>query len=125
MDKKRVYSLFSIFGFYLALVIFFTSEAFFFYLVKGGSPDLFNDFKWNMIRWYPWAFFTPFIFRLFRRFPFEKNKLMLTIPVHLIASIFFSFLQTVIFLGYKSITYSDANFTSEMFNKVASFTLRP
>ncbi|HTA22079.1 MAG TPA: histidine kinase [Terriglobales bacterium] len=46
---------------------------------------------------YAWAFFTPFVWRLARRFPFERKNWRLNIGLHLVSSFSFALIETVLF----------------------------
>jgi two-component system LytT family sensor kinase len=46
---------------------------------------------------YAWAFFTPFVWRLARRFPFERKNWRRNIGLHLVSSFSFALIETVLF----------------------------
>lgn len=98
MKRNRFLNTFIIFAFYVALTFFFSSGKIFYYMVKGAPFEMWTEVKMNAWRWIPWAFFTPFIIRLVRRFRFEDGNWKYTVPLHLIISLLFSFIQSFILL---------------------------
>ncbi|MCK5149273.1 histidine kinase [bacterium] len=83
MKKERLTNLAWIFGIFLILAAFFASETYVWYWVKGKPPAFWTYFRFNMARWYPWAFLTPLIIRTVRRYPFNKNFFPLSFIAHL------------------------------------------
>jgi len=88
---------------FTVLAVFFSSESYFFYLLKGEGPHFWEDFGWTMMRWIPWAFFTPVIVWLVRWFPLDRKKWYTSMPLHATASVLFSFIQSSFFLFYSCV----------------------
>ena len=102
--KKRFFLNFGLaFLVFTVIAVFFSSESYFFYLLKGKQPDFWKDFGWKMVRWIPWAFFTPTIISLVRWFPFDRKRWFVSVPVHLTSSLFFSFIQSSFFYFYSQV----------------------
>ena len=88
---------------FTVIAVFFSSESYFFYLLKGMQPDFWKDFGWKMVRWIPWAFFTPGIVRFVRWFPFDRERWYISLPVHITLSVILSFIQSSFFYFYSQI----------------------
>lgn len=100
MNKRRVINFLFVFGFFLLLTFFFSTGSLFYALIagKGVPSDVWRDFRFYGFQWIPWAFFTPLITRLVRRYPLQGRGCLKTVPLHLMMCLILSFIQS--FLRY-------------------------
>lgn len=101
--KKWVVKGLLIFGIFLLLVVFLSSEAYFFMAV-GHKVIFWQDFLYNAVRWLPWAFLTPFVLRLVKRFPLAKRSLGRPLAVHIPASLILAVAEVGIVYGVHALT---------------------
>jgi len=83
VKRQRLLNSLWIFGIFLILAAFFASETYVWYWVKGKPPAFWASFRFNMARWYPWAFLTPLIIHMVRRYPFHGRRWPVSIMMHL------------------------------------------
>jgi sensor histidine kinase YesM len=95
-----------VFGIWTALGVFTTSAS---YLVVHSARNTPPEFRnanlnasWgelltvNLSEWYVWAVLSIFVFRLARRFPFERKRWLISLPVHLAGSVVFTLAATAL-----------------------------
>ena len=97
MKRCRFVRAILIFSAYILLIFLFSSGAIFYYIIKGAALDARGEVLYNIWRWLPWAFFTPFVIRLVRRFPIEGRGWVYSVPIHILACFLFSFIQVSIY----------------------------
>ena len=68
------------------------------YMSRSNYPISWASvFIWEGLRWSLWAFLSPLIFLLCRKFPIQPNRKIQRILIHLVASLAVSFLHLVLF----------------------------
>ncbi|MEW6731907.1 MAG: histidine kinase [Acidobacteriota bacterium] len=83
--------------------LFFTSKEYINLIYAGRTVSWQSMLTTWLICAYLWAFLTPPILRLSRRFPLEASSWSTSLPVHLIASCLFSLLQLCAYLAIRQI----------------------
>ncbi len=73
----------------------------------GSRADVSRIVLWNLIRWMPWAFFTPVIVRLAGRFPMQHGYWLKSLPVHLGFSIVFTLVKFVLYVLFDRLVPAD------------------
>ena len=103
MKKHPIFQFLLILLFFTLLTFFFSTGSIFFSLLLGKSTQIkvMADFGWYAFQWMPWAFFTPLIIKLVKRCPLEGKKCVYSVPLHIVASLIFSFIQSL--LAYLNI----------------------
>jgi two-component system LytT family sensor kinase len=86
-----------IFVCWTAFALFFASQNYLLQTRFGRPIDAKDILAIWMLCGYSWCSVTPFVLWLARRFPLERGSLLRAIPIHLIASAFFSVLSLAIF----------------------------
>ena len=98
---KKITTFFLILGFYALIAFFFMSGKLILSIWAGKSADLTTELYWNLIRWVPWALFTPVIVALVRRFPMHTSRWPWHIPLHLVFALILNMLHTVIYYFFE------------------------
>ncbi len=75
------------------LGLFFATQSYLTYLYRDGRGDFLLSLSVTLPDWIIWAIFTPFIVKLGRRFPFERQNLLKNGFVHLLAGLFVTVLK--------------------------------
>ena len=82
------------------IALLWTVETYFFYKFNDVSINFWQTLNFSLKGWLIWAFFVPFIIELSNKYPLKKSKWHFTVPIHLTASILFSFLgEMIIYIG--------------------------
>lgn len=82
------------------LALVFASQSYIYGVITGVDKDWSRVFFWTLTDWYLWAFLSPLIFWLARRFRFERDVWRTALAAHFIAAAAFSlahvFLQSMV-----------------------------
>jgi len=97
ITKNRSINFILLIFIFLVVAFFFTSEGYFYSLIKGEPIHFFNKLTWQLYRWGLWALFSFFILWLAQKFPIDQNNWYRSVPVHMLGSIFLHLLITTIY----------------------------
>ena len=94
--KKRLLENVIIIVIFSFVTVFFSTQSFLDYFLKGAPIDFRHLLLWNAVRWLPWAILTPWIVRFGRRFELIRPGWAHTLPIHIAACLAFSFIHSLI-----------------------------
>ena len=86
--------------FFTFVALFFASESYLISVVKEDPINILSQIQWTLVRWLPWAFFTPIIVFFIKRFPVRKKKWLGPVLFHLGLSMIFTFIQAGIYNSF-------------------------
>ena len=100
MKRRGWLNALAIFGLFFFVIFFFTTASSLTSLIKGGKADVAQEFMWSLVRWLPWAFATPIIVHLLRRYGLDRPLVRRNVTVHITAALVFSLVQNFCYVWY-------------------------
>lgn len=96
--KKRIIQSGLIVVFFILLSIYLSTETLIVFKKLGIATTFAEQIKLRLLQWIPWALLTVFVFKFAKRHPIDLKKWYAKLPVHLMASVFFSLIHSVLYL---------------------------
>ncbi len=93
MNKQRLNFFFIIFSTWIIFGLFLALDMYLFYPFPRQSFNLYNELSWELTLSLIWAFSTPIVIAISRRFPIERKTWIRRVSLHLIVSFTLSFFQ--------------------------------
>ncbi len=118
--RSRLRGALFLFGLYIALIVFFSCEVYFYKPYKDTS--ILEFFSYNFSRWFPWVLLTPMVVVLGRRFPFDRLRWRSALPVHTAACAVMTAVHAGMALGFNHLSVS-LGFTNGLHQSNFLFTL--
>ncbi|MFC1724324.1 sensor histidine kinase [candidate division KSB1 bacterium] len=97
LNKKQLRNFSLLLFFFTFVAVFFASESYLISIVKDQPINILSQIQWTLVRWLPWAFFTPLIVYFIKRFPVRREKWFGPVLFHLVLSVFFTVIQAGIY----------------------------
>lgn len=113
---------------FLVLSILYAAQFIANNLKLGRPPEILDNLITSLLLWLPWSILVYFVLKFTRRYPIERKKWHVSIPLHLTAWLFLSFLHGIMsasgfFFIYRVEAASFPSYSLTMWIKTLHFNL--
>jgi sensor histidine kinase YesM len=98
--KKRLLQILIIFGFFLLLSVYYSTETLIVFMKKGLPTTFWEQLETRLLQWMPWAILTLFVLKFAKKYPVDLKKWHSVLPIHILSGLFFALIHAVLYMFF-------------------------